>query len=72
MSLNMIFKDYVADRGIRQTHLAKETGIPQQAISAILSGSRRIETMEFFSLCKALHLNPTEVYEKASKNNKTA
>ena len=70
MNLNMYFKSYVDEHGIRQTHLAKMTGISQQAISAILNNARKIETSEFFALCKALSMNPTETYEKAVEGEK--
>lgn len=72
MNINMCLKAYVDKHGIRQTHLAKETGISQQAISAILNNSRKIETTEYFALCKALGLSPTEVYERSQQLGKSA
>ena len=44
--------------GLSQTELARELGWPQQRISAVEAGARRLDVIEFFQLSAALGLNP--------------
>jgi transcriptional regulator with XRE-family HTH domain len=46
--------------GHTQTALAKTLGWPQQKLSAVETGSRRLDVMEYFSLTHALGLSRHE------------
>ena len=45
--------------GLSQSDLARKLAWPQQRISAIEAGARRVDVLEFFSLTKALGLPST-------------
>ncbi len=53
--------------GISQTKLASHLGWPQQRISSVESGARRLDVLEFCLIASALGLSPTEVSEHVSK-----
>lgn len=46
--------------GITQTMLSSDLGWPQQRLSAVEAGARRLDVMEFLELTSALGLSPTE------------
>ncbi|WP_374472704.1 helix-turn-helix domain-containing protein [Arenimonas sp.] len=46
------------DVGLTQASLAKALGWPQQRLSAVESGSRRLDVMEYFVLADKLGLSP--------------
>lgn len=50
-------KAYLVDNGIKQTFLSEKTGIPSPIITAMLSGQRRIEVMEYYQICRALKVD---------------
>lgn len=47
---------YISQRGIKQSFIAKSTGISRNAVSKILNGERRIQADEFFSICRAVDM----------------
>lgn len=47
-------KEYLAEKGIKQTFLAEKTGLSNSAISDICNNDRRIECVEYYKICKAL------------------
>lgn len=48
------------DAGLSQSDLAKVLGWPQQRLSAVEAGARRLDVIEFLSLTEALGLAPEE------------
>lgn len=50
-------KAYLTENGIKQIFLIEKTGIPQQIMSKILSGERKIEVMEYYKICTALKVD---------------
>lgn len=52
--LGLKIRDYMDNKGIKQTFLAEKTGLSLQAINTILNGSRKIEANEYYEICKAL------------------
>lgn len=50
-------KQYLLDNGISQTHVARESGISLPAMSAILSGNRRLTAEEYVAICNALRVS---------------
>ena len=52
----------VADSGLKQKFIADRIGVSEPAFSAMLSGKRKIDVDEFFSLCQVLKKSPDELY----------
>lgn len=46
------------DLGLTQAELAESLGWPQQRLSAVESGSRRLDVMEYFTLAEKLSMSP--------------
>lgn len=44
--------------GLSQTELARQLGWPQQKLSSIEAGARRLDVIEFFQLTSVLGLSP--------------
>lgn len=61
--LGLKIRDYMDNKGIKQTFLAEKTGLSLQAINTILNGNRKIEANEYFEICKALD-KPLEFFFK--------
>lgn len=53
-------KQNMDDRGIKQVRVAEKIGMPPQILGAMLNGKRRMEVTEFFGICAAIELDPTE------------
>lgn len=51
------------DRGLTQVALAEALGWPQQRLSAVESGSRRLDVMEYFVLTEKLGLTPEKALQ---------
>ena len=54
------------ERGISQSDLAKQLGWPQQRLSAVEAGARRIDIIEFLALTAALGLTPQAAIKLAA------
>lgn len=52
----------VAKSGIKQKVIAERIGVSEQALSAMLSGRRKISVDEFFGLCLVLNETPDNLY----------
>lgn len=53
------------EAGTSQTSLALELGWPQQRLSAVEAGARRLDVIEFLQLTAALGLTPGEAIKLA-------
>ncbi|MCR6625346.1 MAG: helix-turn-helix domain-containing protein [Pseudoxanthomonas sp.] len=51
--------------GLSQSEVARALGWPQQRLSAIEAGARRLDVMEFFELTSALGLTPSRAAKLA-------
>lgn len=51
-------RQFRKDSGLTQVALAESLGWPQQRLSAVESGSRRLDVMEYFVLADKLGLSP--------------
>ena len=49
-------KEYMDKNGIKQTFLAKETGISDSRISKILNQGTSINCIDYYKICKALNV----------------
>lgn len=54
--LGLKIKQYIVERGIKQTFLAEAVGVPDSAMSDMLSGQRKIDAVEYYKICKALRV----------------
>ena len=54
-------KEYLAEKGIKQSFLAQKTGLTDHAISDICNKDRRIDCVEYYKICKALDV-PLETF----------
>ena len=60
------------EAGITQSALSKQLGWPQQRISAIEAGARRLDVIEFLTLTEALGQTPEVAFQLvASKARKS-
>ncbi len=50
------------DAGVTQVELAERLGKPQQFISKIENGDRRVDLIEFVAVCRALRVDPKEAF----------
>ena len=63
MELGVQIKEYLEQRGIKQSWLAGMTGIDTVTLNCILNGNRRILAEEYFKICHALGL-PLETFQR--------
>ena len=66
--LGQRIKKYLTENGIKQTYLADKTGFTNSIISDMLNGTRKIETTEYFKICKALDVSFDFFYEDEEWN----
>lgn len=48
---------YIADNGIKQIYVSEKTGIPENTLSMILNGKRKMEADEFVEIIVALNVD---------------
>ena len=58
MSINEKLNDYIKQNGIKQIHIANETGISPDILSRILRGERKVMADEFLDICSVLKADP--------------
>ena len=66
-SLKILCKILVEARRAKkltQFQLAKELGKPQSFVSKYESGERRLDVVEFVTVCKALSISPSKVLKR--------
>lgn len=63
MSLGEKIKNYITERGIKQTFLAEKAGIPDSTMSKILSGQLDIAADKYYLICKTLGLSADYFFE---------
>ena len=64
--LGNIIKEYINEKGLKQSKIAKTANITVQAMNDILNERRKIDTIEYFKICKALNVKTdffAELYE---------
>lgn len=55
--LGAAIKAYMSERGLKQRKIAELANMTEQQLSDICNGRRKIEAMEYFSICRALGVN---------------
>lgn len=56
---------YVKDVGIKQSFIAKKTGLSENAVSNIFNGKRKMSADEFMKVCQAIGKTPNDFMETA-------
>ncbi len=54
-------KNYLNEKGIKQTFLAQKTGLTDSVVSDICINGRKVECTEYYRICKALDV-PYETF----------
>ena len=57
MKIYQKISKYIVDNGIKQKFIADKTGIPENVLSMMLNGKRRIEADEFIEIIIALNVD---------------
>lgn len=66
MSINQKLKQYVDEKGIKQSYIRQKTGLSADAVSRVLNSTRKLQADEFLSICAALELDPNYFRESAT------
>lgn len=61
-------KKYIEEKGLKQKKVAEDAGMKQQTLNDILNERRKVEAMEYFSLCRSLDL-PLEYFASRLQEN---
>jgi transcriptional regulator with XRE-family HTH domain len=61
--LGKIIKEYLDMKGLIQSKIARKAGMKISTFNDILNGRRKIETSEYFNICKALEVS-VDFFEK--------
>lgn len=65
MNINLKFQEIVENRGIKQAHICRLTGMSPDCVSRILNATRKITAEEFLILCEVLEIDPNEFRKSA-------
>ena len=65
MDIGKNIKNYLEANGISQTFLSDNTEIPNNTLSNMLNGKRRIMVEEYFRICEVLH-KPYDFFKKSA------
>lgn len=57
----------IEENGLKQKFIAKELGISEPTISAILKGRQRIDADMFFKIASILKMSPVDLYNYEPK-----
>jgi transcriptional regulator with XRE-family HTH domain len=63
--LNQAIKNFLEERGIKQSFLKKHLGISTSTVNAMLNGNRGISAEEYFKICTALKV-PLDYFANAA------
>lgn len=65
MKVNEALKTYAESNGIKQSFISEQSGIPESAVSRMLSGNIRLTADNFILICRALGVSTETVAEIA-------
>ncbi len=63
-------KEYVNEKGIKQTAIASATGMSKAAVSETLNGNRTLTAEEFVGICNFLEVPCSKFMEKPKDDKK--
>lgn len=49
-------KKYIHERGIKQAHIVRATGIPKTKLSYLLNGKQKMAVDDYIRICRALNV----------------
>ena len=55
------------DAGVTQVELAERLGKPQQFVSKVEKGDRRLDLVEFVAIARALRMDPKDLFARVLK-----
>lgn len=61
-------KKYMDDNGIKQVYVSEKTGIPENTLSIILNGKRKLYADELISIILALGIDPSYFIDSQNEN----
>lgn len=67
--LGSLIKDDINDKCLIQSKVATKAGIKNQTFNDMLNGRRKIDAIEYFSICRALDVSTDYFAEKLEKQN---
>ena len=63
--MNRAIKQYLEERGIKQSFLGERLGMSPSTVNALINGNRGISAKEYFQICDALNL-PLDYFKNAT------
>jgi transcriptional regulator with XRE-family HTH domain len=57
-------KNFISERGIKQSFIAEKANIPSSAFSKMLAGEQTIDMVAYFRICKALDVPMEKFFEE--------
>lgn len=64
MSVGEKIKDFIDERGIKQSFLAEQIGVSHSIMSKMLSGNYVITAINYYGICKALNVPMEQFFEE--------
>lgn len=71
MKISNAIANYIDEKGIKQSFLAKKTDLSCNTVSNMLNGKRKLEVDEYAKICEALNVSFDFFYD-LSKQTKSA
>jgi len=63
-----VVNGYLEENGIKQKFVSEKTGIPENTLSTILNGKRKMDADEFIKIVFALNVDANYFIDKAISN----
>ena len=63
MAIREALNEYITSKGIKQSFISEQTGIPESAISRMLNGNIRLTADAFVTICKAVSVSMDTIVE---------
>jgi len=63
---------YIKEKGIRVSTIAKQTGLPKDALYSSISGNRKLRADEFILICNFLNMQPETFYKQNEQSDKVS
>lgn len=58
MNLNLRLREYLEEKGIKQSFICNKAGLSADVVSRILRCERKISAEEYLLICDALEIDP--------------
>lgn len=64
--LGPIIQSYLKEKGLSQKYIAKQLGLTDSKLSAILQGKQQLKAEVYLAICEELDLSVNYFYDKLS------